>query len=455
VRITLIFPRKEGDPGAMGVTVPYVLPHLAALTPKGHSVRLVNLFRERLDLTERPDLVGISVMTPMARSAYELADKLRSKGIPVVLGGHHVSAMPHEAKSHADAVVVGEAEQTWPKLVEDAAAGSLKEFYVSGPLYTGDSFPEGGTYCSQDRPTLDDLPLPRRDLLKGSYFFDSIVTTRGCPYQCRFCGTSRFYGGTVRHRPVEQVADEVSRMGRFWMMADDDIFGDPGYRLALYERLAGLKRFMRWHGAGSLAVAYDRTGPDVLRLAAKSGLNAVFVGLESAEAETLESVRITPKLRQGDGIDFGKTAEGVTRIKEHGIMVIGFFVLGFDTDSRDSFEKTLALCDATGVVPIPFLLMPLPGTPLWEDYEKRLVPGLTWDRWDAVHALYTHTSLGEREREELLYRLRRTSYTFGRVISRLKGLPFGTAAFSLMMQFGLMRSFESDWERVSSTYHGK
>ncbi len=452
MRITLIFPKKEGDPGAMGVTVPYVLPHLAALTPDGHKVKLVNLFRELLDISDRPDLVGISVMTPMAKSAYELADSLRENGIPVVLGGHHVSAEPHEAKNHADAVVVGEAEDTWPVLVKDFETGGLKEYYVSGPLYSGNSFPEESTYCAPVRPSLDALPLPRRELLKGRYFFDSIVTTRGCPYQCRFCGTSRFYGGTVRHRPVEQVAEEVRRMGRFWMMADDDIFGDPGYRLALYEKLAGLRRFMRWHGAGSLAVAYDKSGADVLRLTADSGLNAVFVGLESAESETLESARITPKLRQGDTIDFGKTAEGVRKIKSHGIMVIGFFVLGFDTDSRESFEKTLALCDETGVVPIPFLLMPLPGTPLWEDYEKRLVPGLTWDMWDAVHALYTHPSLGEREREELLYRLRRTSYTFGRVMKRLKGLPFGTAAFSFMMQMGLRRSFESDWRRVKAIH---
>lgn len=452
MNIKLIFPKKEGDPGAMGVTVPYVLPHLAALTPPGHNVELVNLFRERLDLAVRPDMVGISVMTPMAVSAYELADRLRAMGIKVVLGGHHVSAMPFEAKSHADAVVVGEAEETWPALVDDMEAGRLKEFYVAGPLYDDAGFEGYSTFHVPGRPSLDNLPLPRRDLLKGRYFFDSVVTTRGCPYQCRFCGTSRFYGGTVRHRPVEHISDEVRRMGRFWMMADDDIFGDMGYRLALYEKISGLNRFMRWHGAGSLAVAHDRSGGDVLKLAARSGLNAVFVGLESAEAETLQSVRITPKLRQTEEIDFGKTAAGVRRIKEHGIMVIGFFVLGFDTDTRDSFDKTLAMCDDTGVVPIPFLLMPLPGTPLWDDYEGRLTPGATWDKWDAVHALYGHPSMGLREREEMLYRLRRTSYTFSRIMKRLGGLPFGTSSFSFMMQMGLKRSFESDWARVKSSH---
>jgi len=449
MRITLVFPKKPGDPGAMGVTVPPVLAHMAAITPPGRDVRLVNLFKENLDLSDNPDLVGISVMTPMAKSAYQLADDCRAKGFKVVLGGHHVSAMPFEAKQHADVVVVGEAEDTWPVLMKDIEAGRLKEFYVTGPLYDTAEFPKGKTYHEPERPSLDNLPLPRRDLLHGNYFFDSVITTRGCPYQCRFCGTSTFYGGTVRHRPVGQVADEVNGIRRFWLMADDDIFGDLGYRIKLYEKLTGLKRFMRWHGAGSLAVASDRAGDDVLRLAADSGLNAVFVGLESAEAETLNSARITPKLRQGTEIDFGKTAERVKKIKSHGIMVLGFFVIGFDTDSRATFDKTLALCDDTGVVPIPFLLMPLPGTPLWNDYDGRLLPGLGWDMWDAVHALYEHPTLKPREREEMLYRLRRTSYTAGRIFKRLGGLPFGTALFSMMMQVGLRRSFESDWKRVN------
>ncbi len=450
MKITLVFPRKPGDPGAMGVTVPYVLPHMAGVTPPGHEVRLVNLFKERLDLSGRPDLVGISVMTPMAEEAYKIADRCREKGIKVVLGGHHVSAMPLEAKAHADAVVVGEAEETWPALVRDAESGRMKEFYAAGPLYDGVELPAERTFHAPGRPSLDNLPAPKRELLKGRYFFDSIVTTRGCPYQCRFCGTSRFYGGTVRHRPVAEVIREIKEMGRFWLMADDDIFGDTAYRLSLYENMAGLRRFMRWHGAGSLAVASDKGGDDLLRLAAKSGLNAVFVGLESAEADTLRGERITPKLRQGDEIDFKKTAQRVRKIRSCGIMVVGFFVLGFDTDSRGSFDKTLALCDETGAAPIPFLLMPLPGTPMWEDYAPRLLPGLGWGMWDAVHALYRHETLSPREREEMLYRLRRSSYTLGRILRRLGGLGPGNALFSLMMQAGLKRSFESDWRRVEA-----
>ncbi len=449
MKISLVFPKKDGDPGAMGVTMPYVLPHLAALTPKRHDVRLVNLFRESFNFGDKPDLVGISVMTPMAVNAYALADECRRRGMKVVLGGHHVSAMPVEAKGHADAVVVGEAEETWQALLEDFELGRMREFYVAGPISGTEVLPPERVFRVEGRPSLDGLPLPRRDLLKHRYFFDSIVTTRGCQYQCRFCGTSRFYGGTIRHRPVESVISEMRDMSRFFLMADDDIFGDMGYRLALYEKMAGMKRFMRWHGAGSLGVAFSKDGDNVLMLAAESGLNAVFVGLESVEPETLKSVKITSKLRHGQEVDFRRTAEAIRRIKKHGIMVVGFFVLGFDTDTRETFDRTLEFCDSTGVVPIPFLLMPLPGTPLWEDYEGRLLPSVGWDSWDAVHAIYEHPALGIKEREELLYRLRRTSYTAGRILGRLRGLTPGTAFFSLMMQLGLKRSIESDWKRVS------
>jgi len=432
----------------MGLTVPLVLPHLAGITPSGHKIELVDLFKERFDLSDRPDLVGISVMTPMADSAYKLADESRERGIPVVLGGHHPSAMPLEAKKHADAVVVGEAEETWPLLLKDLETGGLKEFYVSDPQALFEGLPPDNICRVTERPSLDQLPLPKRELLKGRYFFDSIVTTRGCQYQCGFCGTPNFYGSTPRHRPVEQVVEEVPLMRRFWLLADDDIFGDPRYRLKLYEKLSGLNRWMRWHGAGCLAVAYEKAGQDVLRLAVRSGLNAVMLGLESAEEDTLNSLLITQKLRQSKEIDFRKTAAGIKVIRDLGIMVAGFFVIGSDTDTRETFDKTLRLCDEIGVIPIPFLLMPLPGTPMWKHFQGRLLPGLSWEKWDATHALFSHPSLEVREREEMLYRLRRTSYTFGRIIKRLKGMPFGAAFFTFLMQLGLRHSFESDWKRL-------
>ena len=434
----------------MGMTMPYVLPHLAALSHPWHKIELVNLFKQKEDYGGRlPDFVGISVMTPMAQEAYRIADEYRRRGVKVVIGGHHASALPHEAKLHSDAVVIGEAEDTWKVVLDDAEGDALNDFYISGNLYGNDYFKGHKIYLSPERPSLAGLPLPRRELLKDRYFFDCIVTTRGCPYRCKFCGTSRFYGGIIRHRPVEEVADEIKQMGRFFLMGDDDIFGDIQYRTELYLRMSGLRRFMRWHGAGAVSAVLERGGEDMVKLAAKSGLDTVFTGLESAEGDTLDALEINAKLRRRERGDLEKIAVAVRKVQSMGIMVFGFFVLGFDTDDKKSFEKTLDFCDRLNVPPIPFLLMPLPGTPLWDEMNGRIFPGQEWGKWDGVHALCVHQSLSPRQREELLYKLRISAYTFRRIVRRVKGFSPAAAMNGLLMQAGIRHSFMSDWKRIN------
>ncbi len=450
MKISIIFPKKDGDPGAMGMTMPYVLPHLAALSQPRHEIELVNLFKQKEDYSGRlPDLVGISVMTPMAQEAYRVAGEYRKRGVKVVLGGHHVSAMPFDAKEHADAVAVGEAEETWKIILDDAENNALKDFYIGGPLYDEGYFKGYNIHHSPERPSLVGLPQPRRELLKNRYFFDCIITTRGCPYRCKFCGTSRFYGGVVRHRPVEEVIDEIRRMGRFFLMADDDIFGDISYRLNLYSKMDGLKRFMRWHGAGAVSAVLERDGEEMVKLAAKSGLETVFTGLESAEGDTLDALGINAKLRRPEGGNLEKIALAVKKVQSLGVMVFGFFVMGFDTDDSQSFDRTLEFCDRLNVPPIPFLLMPLPGTPLWDEMSGRLIPGHGWGKWDGVHALCDHPSLSPRQREALLYKLRKSAYTYGRILRRVKGFSPAAAMNGFMMQVGIRRSFESDWKRTN------
>ncbi|MHB8173392.1 MAG: hypothetical protein ACYDFU_02875, partial [Nitrospirota bacterium] len=179
------------------------------------------------------------------------------------------------------------------------------------------------------------------------------------------------------------------------------------------------------------------------------GLDTVFTGLESAEGDTLDALEINAKLRRQERGSLEKITLAVKKVQSMGIMVFGFFVLGFDTDNRKSFEKTLEFCDKLNVPPIPFLLMPLPGTPLWDEMSGRLIPGQGWGKWDGVHALCDHPSLPPRQREELLYKLRRSAYTFGRIIRRVKGFSPGAAMNGLVMQAGIRRSFISDWKRTN------
>lgn len=450
MRLKIIYPTHKGNPKAMGATVPYVLPYLAAITPKGIDVELVNMLRERIDYNDAPDIAAISVKTPMADESYMIADKFREKGAKVVLGGHHTSAMPIEAAGHADAVFIGEAEETWPRFLKDLKEGRAKRFYVAGPYYDTKGLPKEDVYIAMARPDLSKgAPFARRDLLKSRYLFDSIVSTRGCPYACKFCGTTGFYGNKVRHRPVDDVVDELKTMGRFWFLGDDDIFNDLDYRHELYSKIAEKKGFNRWHGAGTLSIGYDKDGDKVLKKAAESGLFAVFVGIESVNELTLKETGVTSKLRQQtENIDFERIKSAIKKIQSYGILVIGFFVLGFDTDTVDTFDKTLAFCDETGVIPIPFLLVPLPGTVLWDEYKDRLYHSSSWENWDACHSLYKHPSIGQKEMEGLLYKLRKSAYTYNRIMKRLGPGSLGTMIAGLSMQMGLKNTFEADWRRV-------
>ena len=171
------------------------MPLIAALTPREHDIYHTDEIVERLDLDRPADLVGITAPTPSAPHAYAVADAFRRRRVPVVMGGPHATALPEEAAQHADAVVVGEAEDTWPRLLEDAAAGRLACFYRS-----------------THRASLDGQARPRWDLIKGRHYGKSVtIATRGCPHRCDYCTIPLLYGpGTMRYRPVDEVVREVA-----------------------------------------------------------------------------------------------------------------------------------------------------------------------------------------------------------------------------------------------------
>ena len=244
------------------------LPTIAANTPPDVEVRIVDECVEDIDFNVDVDLVGISVMTYLAPRAYEIAAKFRARGVKVVLGGIHVSMCPEEAKEHADSIVVGESEKTWPILVEDFRRGELKSLYEE-----------------KDLPKLENLPIPRRELFKpNSYWTTNCVqTSRGCPFACDFCTVTIFGGNQFRLRPIEQVIEEVKRLKKgFVVFVDDNIAGNKAYAKQLFKALIPLK--INWGSQASLTMARD---PELLDLAAKSGCTALFIGVESISEENL------------------------------------------------------------------------------------------------------------------------------------------------------------------------
>jgi len=343
-RLVLIAPSQRTEKRAL--FPPLSLAVVAGLTPESWEVRIIDEAVEPLDLDLEADLVGITVMTPLAPRAYQLADHFRRRGTPVVLGGIHPTVLPDEAARHADAVVVGEAEEVWSEVVRDAARRRLRRFYRPAR-----------------RPDLTGLPLPRRDLFRpGAYLATATVqTSRGCPFACDFCSVTRFFGRTYRWRPVDEIVREVSSLGQgVALFVDDNIFGAPARARELFQRLAPLR--IRWIGQSSINIARNL---ELLKLAAKSGCRGLFIGLESLVPGNLRQMGKSLVNRVGD------YREAIIRIQEHGIGVEGAFIFGLDQDDPDIFGRTVDFARRVRLAAAQFgILTPFPGTPLRDRMER-------------------------------------------------------------------------------------
>ncbi len=268
MKITLIEPRMSNlVEGVSYQLQPLTLATLVGLTPPHIEIKLVDDRFERIDFDEPTDLVGITVKTHTARRAYEIADEFRMRGRKVVLGGHHPTLLPEEAKERADAVVLGEAEGVWASLLEDFKQKKLK------PFYEGDG-----------RPDLQKMVRPRRELFVGKPYLpvEMVETTRGCPFKCHFCSVTRFFGATFRHRPVEDVVAEIETLKhKTVLLVDDNIVANRAHAKELFRALIPLR--IRWFSQASITMVLDE---ELLRLMHKSGCIGVLVGIESIDQES-------------------------------------------------------------------------------------------------------------------------------------------------------------------------
>ena len=368
---------------------------IAALTPPQHEVRFIDEAVDEVPLSEDFDVVGISVMTAMAHRAYEIADHFRARGAKVVLGGMHPTALPEEGLQHADAVVIGEAEELWEPLLQDAARGEVK------PVYKADRF-----------PPMEKIPFPRRDLFQpGAYMTTNCVqATRGCPYGCDFCTVTEFFGGKFRLRPIETIVREIESLpGKFVVFVDDNITGHRKYAKELFKALIPLKK--KWGSQTTLNMADDT---ELLGLAAESGCSSMFVGLETINEGNLKSVN-----KYFNKVN--KYREQFQKFHDHGIMLNTGLIFGFDGDHEGVFEKTVDFLERNQIELAQFsVLTPLPGTRQLEGLmaDGRLTT-LDWRCYDGVHCVFRPKQMTPEVLEDGCYWAWQTYYSIPSIVRRI------------------------------------
>ncbi len=376
---------------------------LAALTPEDWEVQFWDDRCERPPLDAPADLVAISACTYSALRAYQLADHYRARGLTVVLGGYHPTLVPDEAQTHADAVVLGDAEVSWPRLLQDLAEGKLQPRY--------------GEASAAPQPGI----RPDRRIFRHRYLPILMVQFgRGCRAHCDFCAIRAFYGQGYAHRDIGDVVEEIRASGRRRVFfVDDNLMTDGAVFKDLMRALIPLR--IRWSTQIDLGCADD---PEVLELMKASGCQSLTIGIESLQPETLA--------RMAKGWNHAGNYEGqLGRLRAAGIMVCGCFVFGYPQDTPEVFARTAQWALDQKLFLANFMpIMPLPGTPLYARLAKqgRLVAEGWWldARFRWMEALVIPEGMG---REELSAGCREARRLFNRprgILARLWKAPHHT-----------------------------
>jgi radical SAM superfamily enzyme YgiQ (UPF0313 family) len=429
MKIQLLSPAGEIHRNGTGIFksalryAPLTLTTLAALVPPelGAEITLQDEGVQPLDLDFEADLVGLTAITGTALRAYRIADELRSRGHTVVLGGVHPTLLPDEAAEHADALVTGYAEQSWPQLLRDFARGQLKPRYFT---------PTGRILAG--------IPPARRDLLRQNKYatVNSIEATRGCPHKCDFCVVPTAWGNTYAHRPVEEVVAELETFeGRHAVFIDLSPVEDVQYAKALYRAMIPLR--MRWIGLATTRIAEDA---ELLKLAAQSGCKGLLIGFESISQDTLNQTRKHFHAAPRYG-------EVVKKLHDHG-------VFGFDNDDESVFERTVEFVDRARIdLPRYAVLTPFPGTGLYRrlEAEGRLLHK-DWSLYDVEHVVFQTRRMSPERVQEGLEWAWRQSYGWRSFCRRIAGAPWSILPLWVSLNLGYRYYARHLHEKTSTVY---
>ncbi len=366
MKVLIIQPKHRSNVKLFGKSYmsQLTLPVIAAQIPEEHDVKIIDENVEPIDFSSDVDVVCITAMTPAASRAYEVASEFRKKGVKILMGGVHVSAVPNEAAKYADAIVIGESEGLFPQIFEDLKNNNLKQIYRL-----------------TEKPNMDNFAKPRHDLMNSELYVNipKVETSRGCPFTCDFCSTTEFFGNKMRYRPVEDVVDEVKSLNTdFVFFTDNNIIGNPKYAKKLFKELKSLK--ISWISQCSINLASD---DELLNLASESGCVGMLIGFESLSEQAIDAM--------GKKVNkVGDYSKSIKRIHKAGIGIIGCFVFGFDDDDDKVFKQTVKFIRKNTIeMPQITVLTPFPGTDLRRRLEKeKRVLHSNWQYYDATHVVY-------------------------------------------------------------------
>jgi radical SAM superfamily enzyme YgiQ (UPF0313 family) len=378
------------------------IPLLISLTPETHEIRVFDENIGDIDFEWGADLIGISVRTMYAQRAYHIADRFRQHGVKTVLGGIHPSMCTEEALDHCDAVVIGEAENVWQKLLLDAEAGCMKRTYnAEGPAdLTANAVPD------------------RSKLARSRYFSDIVQTTKGCPFECEFCSVHVYDGQRIRHKSIDQVIDEIKDIqesgGKYKkksvFFADDNIIANKKFAEKLFRALKPYQ--LNWSCQASINIAKE---DDLLRLMKESGCGAILVGLESISQQNLSAMGKKINLKT----DYH---EAIAKIQSHEILVHGSFIVGYDFDTPAAFDELIEFIETSNLLmPLINILTPFPGTKLFRRLEKEgRILHKNWKEYDSKTVVYRPATMTPEELAAQYRRVIRRVYSFDSIYRKLK-----------------------------------
>jgi radical SAM superfamily enzyme YgiQ (UPF0313 family) len=357
---------------------------LAGMTPEEHEVCYVEIpdLQAAGETLEPFDLVAISSYSAQINEAYALAERYRTTGTPVVMGGTHVTALPEEALNYCTTVVIGEGEAVWPEVLKDAASGTLKSRY--------------GSYDSGF--DLADAPMPAYELLDlTKYNRLTVQTSRGCPHRCEFCAGSNLISNCYKQKPVEKVLAEIDRICELWKhpfieFADDNSFVNRAYWRELLPQLK--ERKIKWFTETDISVAQDT---ELLQLMRDAGCAQILIGLESPTAAPLDHVEQGCNWKHDRFADYKAS---IRTIQSYGITVNGCFIIGLDGQTSAVFDQVYDFVRDAELYEVQItILTPFPGTPLYRRLEKsgRLIEPENWKKCTLFDLNFRPLGMGVQE----------------------------------------------------------